>query len=217
MGKEKTPSSPALPTPSLALALALPSGSLFAPYVEQLEGLAARHGVEKVADYVDKLDWQYRQQKKPPGKPIALLNKLLREGMITPEGYKTREQREAERKRQELQEAERKAEEARKREAAEALRQKDTQDQALWEALPEDLPGKQPVNHGKLRKGAFTMNPQQRNRLSEKVADLGNLAAAAMIFGQFISGKPLDFRAVLVGLGLIIGCYFVSYLLLKGE
>ena len=132
LGKGKTPMQ-APPTPPLAIVL-LP-GSLFAPYREQLESLAARHGMEKVLDYVDKLDWQYRQKKEPPGKPIALLNKLLREGIITPEGYKTPQEREAIRlEKARVSEAAR-AEEARQRQEAEARqRQRET----LFKALPDE-------------------------------------------------------------------------------
>lgn len=61
------------------------------------------------------------------------------------------------------------------------------------------------------------MNPQQRNRLSEKVADLGNLAAAAMLFGQLLSGKPLDLQAAILGVVTVSVCYLISFLLLKGE
>lgn len=124
------------PTPPLAIVL--PSGSLFAPYGEQLEGLAARHGVEKVLDYVDKLDWQYRQKKEPPGKPIALLNKLLREGMITPEGYQTPQEREAlRREKARVSEAAR-AKEARQRQEAEARRGLRAYSDTLFDLLPPE-------------------------------------------------------------------------------
>ena len=61
------------------------------------------------------------------------------------------------------------------------------------------------------------MSPQQRNRLSEKVADLGNLAAAAMLFGQVLSGKSIDLRAAILGIIAASACYLISFLLLKGE
>lgn len=49
--------------------------------------------------------------------------------------------------------------------------------------------------------------------LSEKLMDLGNLIALALVFGQFISNKGFDWQVFLAGLVLVFLCYIASYVL----
>jgi hypothetical protein len=39
-----------------------------------------------------------------------------------------------------------------------------------------------------------------REALSDKLFDLGNLAAASLVFGYFISDKPLPFSTLILGI-----------------
>jgi len=41
--------------------------------------------------------------------------------------------------------------------------------------------------------------------------DLGNLAMAALVFGQFISGKEISLSYIVSGMILMALCYFISY------
>lgn len=52
-----------------------------------------------------------------------------------------------------------------------------------------------------------------RARFSEKLLDLGNIAAGAMIFGQFISGNELSVKLIIVGFVLTIVSYIISYII----
>ncbi|OGK35842.1 hypothetical protein A3A93_01155 [Candidatus Roizmanbacteria bacterium RIFCSPLOWO2_01_FULL_38_12] len=45
---------------------------------------------------------------------------------------------------------------------------------------------------------------------SEKVMDLGNISAGALVFSQFISGKELSLTSFLAGIILLIVTYFIS-------
>ena len=51
-----------------------------------------------------------------------------------------------------------------------------------------------------------------RLQLSEKLMDLGNLVAAALVFGQFISGKEFSIMLFSIGIILMSACYIVSYI-----
>jgi len=59
--------------------------------------------------------------------------------------------------------------------------------------------------------------PKHRQVFSEKNLDMGNIAAAALIFGQFVSEKPLNWTFAVLGITILFVCYLISYLLLKGE
>ena len=56
------------------------------------------------------------------------------------------------------------------------------------------------------------MNEKQRELFAKGMVDLANLAAAALIFGQFVSGLPFNFRSM--SLGFISACalYLGGYL-----
>jgi len=45
--------------------------------------------------------------------------------------------------------------------------------------------------------------------------ELANIAAGAMIFGQFLSGRPLDITALLSGFIITVVLYFGSYVLTR--
>jgi len=59
------------------------------------------------------------------------------------------------------------------------------------------------------------LSPEFAKLLSDKLMDLGNLAAIALVFGQFISGQPINIGTLTFGLIFIILCYIVSYRLNK--
>lgn len=54
-----------------------------------------------------------------------------------------------------------------------------------------------------------------RKRFSEKLMDLGNLAAGAFIFGQFLSDTGFSLTFLLIGIFLIVSCYIISWLISK--
>ena len=51
-----------------------------------------------------------------------------------------------------------------------------------------------------------------RSRLSEKLMDLGNLVAAALIIGQFISDREFSVTLFIIGMILAIILYLASYI-----
>lgn len=57
------------------------------------------------------------------------------------------------------------------------------------------------------------ITPQFRARFSEKLMELGNLIAIALVFGQFISGRGFDWQVFLAGLILAFLCYIASYMI----
>lgn len=59
------------------------------------------------------------------------------------------------------------------------------------------------------------LNPKQREVLSEKMADLGNLAAASLIFGTIIREEILPIYSLLLGLALVFVSYLISILLTR--
>lgn len=50
-----------------------------------------------------------------------------------------------------------------------------------------------------------------RNRLSEKLMELGNLILVTLVFGQFLSGKGFSLQAFITGIILTFTCYVISY------
>jgi len=60
------------------------------------------------------------------------------------------------------------------------------------------------------------MNENQRKFISDKLGTLGNIAAGALIFGQFLSGEAFRFPLFLFGVVFWITCYLAGYLILKG-
>lgn len=62
---------------------------------------------------------------------------------------------------------------------------------------------------------AKPLNPEQRDRIAEKVMDFGNLAFVAMVISQFVSDGFNLPRFILGGL-LAAEAYYVGYLIMKG-
>ncbi len=61
------------------------------------------------------------------------------------------------------------------------------------------------------------LNPKHRQLFAEKILDIGHLAVGALIFGQFISVEPFNWRLTIAALSILFACYSFSYFLLKGE
>jgi len=51
----------------------------------------------------------------------------------------------------------------------------------------------------------------RRELLAEKLMDVANIAVAAMIFGQFISGQPFRVSVGIAGVALWIFIYSIAY------
>lgn len=54
-----------------------------------------------------------------------------------------------------------------------------------------------------------------RKRFSEKLMDLGNLAAGAFIFGQFFNENGFSLNFLLIGIVLVVSCYIMSWVISK--
>jgi hypothetical protein len=52
-----------------------------------------------------------------------------------------------------------------------------------------------------------------RSLLSDKLMDLGNLVAATLVFGQFLTGKEFSVVVFIAGIILMTACYIGSYIL----
>lgn len=50
--------------------------------------------------------------------------------------------------------------------------------------------------------------PRQRDVLTDKLPDVANLAAGALIFGQFIGDRAFSLRVAL--LGLVLWCFLMA-------
>ena len=59
------------------------------------------------------------------------------------------------------------------------------------------------------------MNRKVSEVVGEKLFDLANLAAGAMIFGQFLSGQGFQWSVMLIGLAVVLGLYIAAGLLVK--
>lgn len=59
------------------------------------------------------------------------------------------------------------------------------------------------------------ISTQFRKQLSEKLMDLGNLIAAALVFGQFISNKEFSIILLVIGIIGMSLCYLASFLISK--
>ncbi len=55
--------------------------------------------------------------------------------------------------------------------------------------------------------------PRTKKLWAEKVLDLANIAAGAMIFGQIISGQKFSWSIAAIGLALVVAGYITSYFL----
>lgn len=63
---------------------------------------------------------------------------------------------------------------------------------------------------------ALSLNKEHRQVYGEKLADLGNIALGAFVFGQVISEQLFSPRLAILGIGAFVTCYFSSYFFLKG-
>ena len=59
------------------------------------------------------------------------------------------------------------------------------------------------------------MSDRQRQMFAEKLLDLANIAAGALVFGQFVSGQSINISTFLLGIVLAVVFYAVSYLFSK--
>ena len=57
------------------------------------------------------------------------------------------------------------------------------------------------------------MSDEKRKLFSDKLADLGNLAMAGLVFGQFVLGVHADALTMKLGAVLTVLCYCAAYLL----
>jgi hypothetical protein len=57
------------------------------------------------------------------------------------------------------------------------------------------------------------MTIEQRKLFADKFADLGNYAAAGMVFGQFVLGLHANVFTIQIGIAITLFCYFEAYLL----
>lgn len=58
---------------------------------------------------------------------------------------------------------------------------------------------------------------EYRAQFSEKLMDMGNITAGALVFGQFLSDRKFSLSLFLVGIGLMVSCYAISFLVLTGR
>ena len=56
----------------------------------------------------------------------------------------------------------------------------------------------------------------QRGRIGEKLLDLGNIAAGALLFSQFISEKPFNIVVAFWGIIAIVVLYLVGLRIMRG-
>lgn len=59
--------------------------------------------------------------------------------------------------------------------------------------------------------------PAQRELLAEKLMDVANIAVAALIFGQFVSGQPFHIGLAVIGVALWAFFYGAAYFYLLKE
>jgi hypothetical protein len=60
------------------------------------------------------------------------------------------------------------------------------------------------------------MNENQRKFISDKLGTLGNIAAGALIFGQFLSKESFSFLSFVLGFVFLFTCYLTGHIILKG-
>lgn len=59
------------------------------------------------------------------------------------------------------------------------------------------------------------VSAQFRERLSEKLMDLGNLVIAGLLIGQFVSGREFSINVFVTGAIIALLCYLISYIISK--
>lgn len=57
------------------------------------------------------------------------------------------------------------------------------------------------------------IKPKFRSQLCEKLMELGNLVAAILVLGQFVSNKEFSVVIFISGIILMSVCYIASYVL----
>lgn len=57
---------------------------------------------------------------------------------------------------------------------------------------------------------------EQRKIFSEKLADLGNIVAGALVFGRLVTGEKFHLQTFLLGLIFPLFFYLWSYILSRG-
>lgn len=61
------------------------------------------------------------------------------------------------------------------------------------------------------------LNPEQRRVLADKVPDLANLVAGALIIGRFVGEHTVSWSVTLVGIGIWIVGISTSVFVAKGD
>ena len=61
------------------------------------------------------------------------------------------------------------------------------------------------------------LNRRQRAVLTDKLPDGANLAAGALVFGQFLGDRPFSVRLASIGVGLWVILIAVSVILAGGD
>lgn len=59
------------------------------------------------------------------------------------------------------------------------------------------------------------LTQDQREKVAEKLMELGNVAAGALLFGQALSGSPFNFTLAFLGLLLLFWFYAMAFILMK--
>ena len=59
------------------------------------------------------------------------------------------------------------------------------------------------------------LNKKTRELWAEKIVDLSNIGAGALIFGQFLSEKGFSLSSIFLGVIIILIGYTISFALLK--
>ena len=61
------------------------------------------------------------------------------------------------------------------------------------------------------------LSPQQRRILAETIRDIANVAAGAMVFGQFVAGTPFSPRLATAGVAMWIVLVLWAIVAAKGS
>jgi hypothetical protein len=63
---------------------------------------------------------------------------------------------------------------------------------------------------------AQPLNPAQRQVIAEKLMELGNLGAAAMVVGQFVVSQGFNGWLFLFGIVFFLNAYLIGIALMRG-
>jgi hypothetical protein len=61
----------------------------------------------------------------------------------------------------------------------------------------------------------ISLNKETRKLWADKILELTNIGAGALIFGQLVSDKPFSPSLILVGVGIFVTGFFLSLVLLR--